>query len=51
MLEKALHTYGLLPENCVMIGDKPRDVEAAARAGVKGVLVETNSGLKSELIH
>ena len=50
MIEKALHRYQLRPENCVMIGDKQRDLEAASGAGVKGVLVETNSGLRSDLI-
>lgn len=47
MLEKAIHQYKLEPQNCVMIGDKPRDIEAAERAGVKGILVETNTGLEN----
>lgn len=50
MLEKALHAFALKPENCVMIGDKPRDVDAAAKAGVKGVLIETNAGLNPNLV-
>lgn len=50
MLEKALHHFGLQPENCVMIGDKPRDIQAAESAGVKGILVETNAGLDGVLL-
>jgi len=45
MVEKALHHFQLKPENCVMIGDKQRDMDAAAGAGVKGLLVETNAGI------
>jgi phosphoglycolate phosphatase-like HAD superfamily hydrolase len=33
-----------------MIGDKERDMMAAAGAGVKGVLVEINKGLNPDLI-
>jgi len=50
MLEKAIHKYGVDPMNCLMIGDKPRDMEAAAGAGVKGILVEINQGLYPELL-
>ncbi len=50
MVEKALHRFNLKPENCIMIGDKPRDMEAAAGAGVKGVLVETNHGIKASMV-
>jgi D-glycero-D-manno-heptose 1,7-bisphosphate phosphatase len=50
MIEKALHQYGAEPGKCMMVGDKPRDMEAAAGAGVKGVLVEINKGLYPGLL-
>lgn len=50
MIEKALHKYKLDPANCVMIGDKQRDMDAAAGAGVKGILIQTNQGLHPDLI-
>ena len=39
MLLEAIATYDIDPALSVMIGDKPRDVEAAAGAGVKGILI------------
>lgn len=45
MVEKALHHFGLQPGNCVMIGDRDRDMEAAAFSGVRGILVDMNRGL------
>jgi D-glycero-D-manno-heptose 1,7-bisphosphate phosphatase len=50
MVEKALHKFALKPENCVMIGDRERDVEAANGAGVKGVLIEVNTGLEQVVL-
>jgi len=40
MLLDAIAKYDIDPVLSVMIGDKPRDVEAANRAGVKGILIE-----------
>jgi len=40
MLIEAIAKYGIDPALSVMIGDKPRDVEAANGAGVKGILIE-----------
>jgi D-glycero-D-manno-heptose 1,7-bisphosphate phosphatase len=40
MLLEAIATYNIDPALSVMIGDKPRDVEAANGAGVKGILIE-----------
>lgn len=37
MLLKALADFGVAPADAVMIGDKPSDMEAARRAGVRGV--------------
>ncbi|SFH50709.1 D-glycero-alpha-D-manno-heptose-1,7-bisphosphate 7-phosphatase [Pedobacter insulae] len=39
MLLEAIATYDIDPALSVMIGDKPRDVEAANGAGVKGILI------------
>lgn len=46
MIEKALAKHQLDASLSVMIGDKERDIEAAAGAGVRGILTETNSDLQ-----
>lgn len=38
MLLRALADFGVAPDDAVMIGDKPSDMEAARRAGVRGVI-------------
>lgn len=38
MLLRAMRDHGVDPRRAVMIGDKPSDMQAAARAGVRGVL-------------
>lgn len=43
MVEKGLHRFGLDPEECLIIGDKERDLDAAKAAGVDGVKIETNA--------
>ena len=40
MLLRALADFGVAPADAVMIGDKPSDMEAARRAGVRGVVYE-----------
>ena len=45
MIEKALHHYRIDPYQSVMIGDRERDVRAANGAGVKGILIQTNSAI------
>ena len=45
MIEKAMATYNIDPSQSYMIGDGKRDIEAAERAGVKGILIEPNSGI------
>ncbi|MBU6324504.1 MAG: HAD family hydrolase [Bacteroidetes bacterium] len=42
MIEKALAKHRLHANLCVMVGDKERDILAAAGAGVRGILTETN---------
>ena len=38
MVLRAIADHGLDPEHCLMVGDKPRDIEAGRRAGVRGAL-------------
>ena len=45
MIEKALHQLKGDPNESIMFGDKERDIEAANRAGVRGILRQTNEGL------
>ena len=39
MLEKAVARFHLAPAQCWMVGDRLRDMEAAARLGIAGILV------------
>lgn len=50
MLLEAIATYNIDPALSVMIGDKPRDVEAANGAGVKGILIEPDEQISYENI-
>ncbi len=38
MILEAMRKYGLERENCLLIGDSRRDIEAAERAGIRGFL-------------
>jgi D-glycero-D-manno-heptose 1,7-bisphosphate phosphatase len=38
LLLRAIDDWGIDPARALMIGDSPRDLEAARRAGVRGVL-------------
>ena len=46
-LEKAMARFNIDSSKSYMIGDKDRDVMAAGKAGVKGILIEANSSLKN----
>ncbi len=48
-VEKALARFNIDPNKSYFIGDKERDVEAAEKAGVTGILIEANSSLKTIL--
>jgi D-glycero-D-manno-heptose 1,7-bisphosphate phosphatase len=48
-VEKALARFEIDPAQSYFIGDKERDVEAAAKGGVKGILVPSNTSLKTIL--
>ncbi|WP_199141585.1 D-glycero-alpha-D-manno-heptose-1,7-bisphosphate 7-phosphatase [Pedobacter sp. ASV12] len=45
MLLEAIAAFDIDPALSVMIGDKPRDVEAAEGAGVKGMLIQPDQQL------
>ena len=49
LLERAIARFGIDPSRSLMIGDRERDVQAAATVGVKGVLVEANASLLDTL--
>lgn len=42
MIQKAIARYNIDKGASIMIGDSPRDVESAERAGVRGVMVKSN---------
>jgi D-glycero-D-manno-heptose 1,7-bisphosphate phosphatase len=42
MIEKALAQFGVKPHEAIMIGDTPRDVEAAEAVGVKAYKIDSN---------
>lgn len=45
MLEKAIARFNVDAASSVMIGDSQRDLDAAKKVGVEGVLIESNSGI------
>ena len=50
MLLEAIGEYNIDPAASVMIGDKPRDVEAANGAGVKGILIAPDEQIVYEKV-
>ncbi len=45
LIEKAIARFGINANDSFLIGDSPRDIEAAINAGVKGILVEKNTNI------
>jgi D-glycero-D-manno-heptose 1,7-bisphosphate phosphatase len=45
LLERAIGRYNIDTTKSVMIGDKDRDIECAAKVGVRGVKIPTNADL------
>ena len=39
-LQFLMHMHGLSPLECCMVGDRPLDVEAGERAGMRGILLD-----------
>lgn len=50
MLLEAIAAYNIDPALSIMIGDKPRDVEAANGAGVKGILIAPDEQIDYDLV-
>lgn len=48
-VEKGLARFNVDPALSYFIGDKERDIEAAQKAGVEGILIESNQPLKTIL--
>ncbi len=42
LIEKAKHLYGVDVDKSVMLGDRQRDVDAAEKAGIRGILIDSN---------
>ena len=51
LMERAIALHGIDPTRSVMVGDRERDIEAAATVGVRGLLITSNSGLSGALQH
>ena len=49
MIQKAMARYGINPGKSWMVGDSQRDVEAGKAAGLKNILVPSNSHLEAIL--
>jgi D-glycero-D-manno-heptose 1,7-bisphosphate phosphatase len=45
MVEKAMARFNIDPARSYFIGDKERDIQAAEKAGVRGILIEADSPL------
>lgn len=45
MFEKAIHRFNIDPKLSLMVGDSPRDIEAAKSVGIKGLLMKANTPL------
>lgn len=50
LLERAIARFDIDPARSIMVGDRERDVEAAAAAGVRGLLVPANGRLIDVLL-
>ena len=49
MIFKALEALGARPEDCLMVGDAPSDMEAGRRAGCKTCAVTYGYGKREDL--
>ncbi|WUI04050.1 HAD-IIIA family hydrolase [Spirillospora sp. NBC_00431] len=49
MIERAAERLGVAPSDCVVIGDVGSDIEAAAAAGARGILVPTGRTRDTEI--
>ena len=49
MLEKAIARFNIDVSKSFLVGDKERDIQAAEKAGVRGILIESDSPLMNIL--
>jgi D-glycero-D-manno-heptose 1,7-bisphosphate phosphatase len=49
LFEKAIARFDIDPGISYVIGDSPRDIEAAEKAGIKGILVHKNSDISGTI--
>lgn len=49
IFERAAERLGLMPEECVMIDDKPENIDGARAAGMKGIVYTSNEALRRDL--
>ncbi len=45
MVERGLAKFQLTPEECVLVGDKKRDLESGEKVGVPGIQIDVNESL------
>lgn len=45
MIERGLAKFQLDPANCILVGDKQRDLDSGIKAGVNGILIDVNGSL------
>ena len=45
MVERGLAKFQLIPSECVLVGDKARDLESGEKVGVPGIQIEVNGSL------
>ncbi|MGQ8335867.1 D-glycero-alpha-D-manno-heptose-1,7-bisphosphate 7-phosphatase [Sunxiuqinia sp. A32] len=49
MIEKLLAKYQIDSDKSYLIGDSPRDIDAAEQAGIKGILIPANQNMFSHI--
>lgn len=50
LIEKAAADFGFIPDQAIVIGDKPIDIELGQGVGARTLLVRTGYGAKSETL-
>lgn len=45
LFEKAIARFNINPKQSWMIGDQPRDIEAAEQCGIRGILIPSNADI------
>ena len=51
MIQKGIARFNIDPSLSIMIGDSPRDIEAAQKAGVKGLMIRSNENWNRVVDH